>query len=72
MVGFGRTLFSGDALEDGVSNLLVLSYIGAGIAPSNDLEAAILATLPPGSYTAVASGLGNTTGIGLIEIYNLR
>ena len=43
-----------------------------GIAPSNDLEAAILATLLPGSYTVVASGQGNTTGIGLIEIYNLR
>lgn len=43
-----------------------------GIAPSEDLEAAILATLPPGSYTAIAAGQGGTTGIGLIEIYNLR
>jgi hypothetical protein len=42
-----------------------------GIAPSEDLEAAILATLPPGSYTAIAAGQGGTTGIGLIEIYNL-
>lgn len=43
-----------------------------GIAPSEDLEAAILATLPPGSYTAIAAGQGGTSGIGLIEIYNLR
>jgi hypothetical protein len=43
-----------------------------GIAPSNNLEAAILATLPPGAYTAIAAGQGGTTGIGLIEIYNLQ
>jgi hypothetical protein len=30
--GVGRTLFSGDAIEEGLSGLLVLSYIGAGIA----------------------------------------
>jgi len=43
-----------------------------GLAPSEDLEAAILATLPPGSYTAIAAGLNGTTGIGLVEIYNLH
>jgi len=43
-----------------------------GIAPSDDLEAAIVATLPPGAYTAIAAGEGGTRGIGLIEIYNLR
>jgi len=42
-----------------------------GIAPSEDLEAAILVTLPPGAYTAIAAGQGGTSGIGLIEIYNL-
>jgi len=42
-----------------------------GIAPQNDLEAAILATLLPGSYTAIAAGQDNSMGIGLIEVYNL-
>ena len=42
-----------------------------GIPPQNDLEAAILATLPPGWYTAVAAGKDGTMGIGLIEVYNL-
>jgi len=41
------------------------------LAPKNDLESAILRTLPPDNYTAILSGRNNTTGIGLIEIYKL-
>ena len=43
-----------------------------GIAPPNDGEAAILTTLAPGAYTAIASGRGGTSGVGLIEVYNLH
>ncbi len=43
-----------------------------GLAPSEDKEAAILATLPPGNYTAIVFGAGNTTGNGLVEAYNLQ
>jgi hypothetical protein len=42
-----------------------------GIAPTNDLESAILITLPPGHYTAVLRGKGSTTGIGVVEVYDL-
>jgi hypothetical protein len=42
----------------------------AGLAPSNNLEAGIAATLPPGLYTALLAGLNNGTGIGLVEIYD--
>jgi hypothetical protein len=42
------------------------------IAPSNDLESAIVASLPPGNYTAIVAGKGGGTGIGLIEVYNLQ
>jgi hypothetical protein len=42
-----------------------------GIAPSNDLEAAIDATLDPGAYTAVVRGSNNTAGVALIEVYDL-
>ena len=42
-----------------------------GIPPRNDLESAIVATLPPAPYTAVVSGTGNTTGVGLVEVYQL-
>jgi len=42
-----------------------------GIAPTNDLEAALVRTLEPGWYTAVMSGNGDGAGIGLIEVYDL-
>jgi hypothetical protein len=42
-----------------------------GISPTNDLEAALVRTLEPGYYTAVMSGNGDGTGIGLIEAYDL-
>ncbi|MBI5691073.1 MAG: hypothetical protein HZC55_13375 [Verrucomicrobia bacterium] len=34
-------------------------------------DAAILATLPPGAYSAVVRGTGAAQGIGLVEIYLL-
>jgi hypothetical protein len=40
-----------------------------GKAPHNDLEAAILAPVAAGNYTAILSGNGGGTGIALIEVY---
>jgi hypothetical protein len=42
-----------------------------GLAPTNPLEAAIDATLNPGSYTAIVRGNNNGVGVGLIEVYDL-
>jgi hypothetical protein len=42
------------------------------IAPSNNFESAIVATLPPGPTTAIVRGKGNTTGVALVEVYNLQ
>jgi len=42
-----------------------------GLAPTNDLESAIDAILAPGNYTGIIRGNGGTTGIGLIEVYDL-
>jgi hypothetical protein len=42
-----------------------------GLAPTNDLEAALLVDLNPGSFTAVVRGAGGTTGVALIEVYHL-
>ena len=42
-----------------------------GIPPSNNQESAILSNLTPGSYTAIVSGVGNTSGVGLVEVYQL-
>jgi hypothetical protein len=43
----------------------------AGLAPTNNLESAIAATLPPGLYTALLAGLNYGTGIGVVEVYDL-
>jgi hypothetical protein len=47
------------------------AIIATGIAPTNDLESAIDATLAPGAYTAIVSGNGGTLGVALFEIYDL-
>jgi hypothetical protein len=41
------------------------------IAPSNDFEAAIVRTLNPGPYTAVMRGTNDTSGVGVVEVYDL-
>ncbi len=45
---------------------------GTGIPPGNDKESAIVRTLPPGEYTAIVRGVGNTTGVALVEVYALQ
>ena len=42
-----------------------------GIAPGNDLESAIVATLPAGAYTAIIRGKNDGTGVALVEAYDL-
>ena len=42
-----------------------------GAAPTSDLESAIVTTLQPGGYTAILRGKNNTSGIGLVEVYDL-
>ena len=42
-----------------------------GAAPTHPLESAILSSLAPGRYTAIVRGAGNTTGIALVEGYDL-
>ena len=44
----------------------------AGVAPQNDLESALLASIPPGAYTAIVAGKNSATGVGLVEVYHLR
>jgi uncharacterized repeat protein (TIGR01451 family) len=43
-----------------------------GLPPTNDFESAIVATLVPGAYTAVVKGKNNTSGVALIEVYDLN
>jgi kumamolisin len=50
----------------------VMAQVGAFSLVSGSADCAMLVTLPPGGYTAQLSGVGGTTGIGLIEIYEVR
>ena len=42
-----------------------------GLAPANPLESALVRTLNPGAYTVVVSGMNATSGIGLVEVYDI-
>jgi hypothetical protein len=44
----------------------------SGYAPGDGRESAIMATLPPGNYTAIVRGVNNTTGVALVEAYDLN
>jgi hypothetical protein len=43
-----------------------------GFQPGDDRESAIVRTLDPGSYSAVLRGKGNSTGIGVVQVYDLN
>jgi sugar lactone lactonase YvrE len=47
------------------------SAAGAFALGAGGKDAAIVVSLPPGNYTAVVSGVNNTTGAGLVEVYEL-
>ena len=42
-----------------------------GVTPTDSRESAIVATLAPGAYTVIVKGAGKTTGVGLVEVYDL-
>ncbi len=46
--------------------------MATGIPPEDVHEAAIVATLNPGAYTAIVRGKNNTAGVALVEVYNLE
>ena len=64
----GAVLISNDDWQDNPAQAAEL--ITAGLAPTNSLESGIAATLPPGLYTALLAGINNTTGVGLVEVYD--
>lgn len=43
----------------------------SGFAPSNSAESAILMTLAPGAYTALVAGSGGSTGVAIVEIFEV-
>ena len=62
-----NTILGGIIRTDQVSDIE-----SSGRAPTNDLESAIIADLPPGNYTAIVRGFDNTVGVALVEVYDSR
>jgi hypothetical protein len=67
--GNGALLIANDNWQDNPPQ--AAQIIAAGLAPTNILESGIAAALPPGAYTALLAGLNNSTGVGLVEVYDL-
>ena len=61
-----HTIIGGIIISDQVHDIMA-----SGHAPTDPRESAIIATLPPGNYTAIVRGVNNTTGVGLVEVYDL-
>jgi hypothetical protein len=64
----GALLLANNDWQDNPAQAAELT--AAGLAPTNNLESGIAATLPPGSYTALLAGVNNGTGIGVVEVYD--
>ena len=59
------------AVNDNWQDSQRAEVIATGIPPTNTFESAIVRTLTPGAYTAVVRGKNNTTGVALVEAYQL-
>ena len=66
--GNGALMRANNNWQDDPAQAVIIT--AAGLAPTNQLESGIAATLPPGPYTALLAGLNSGTGIGLIEVYD--
>ena len=64
----GLAIFTNDNWRDTQATELAAT----GLAPKNDRESALVVTLPPGNFTAIVRGQNDTTGVGLVEVYNVQ
>jgi len=61
------TIIGGIITHDQVQDI-----INSGHAPADSSESAIIADLPAGNYTAIVRGVNSTTGVALVEVYDLH
>jgi hypothetical protein len=61
--------WSGDANAGAV--IATGQAVGAFALPAGSKDAALLITLPPGAYTAQISGVNGSTGVALVEVYEV-
>jgi sugar lactone lactonase YvrE len=69
--GSGPLWFNDNWKDNQQTQIQAASCNGTPCAPKNDSESAILKILPPGNYTAILAGKNGTTGIGLVEVYDI-
>lgn len=68
----GSTLVADNDNWGGAATLsTAFNSVGAFALPAASLDAAVLLTLNPGSYTALVTGAANGTGVGLVEVYEV-
>src|SRR3954466_14568940 len=60
------------AMNDNWRQSQETEIINSGVPPQDDLESAVVATLSPGAHTVVVRGKNNTSGIGVVEAYDLE
>jgi probable HAF family extracellular repeat protein len=65
----GQELGGSQAWGGGATLSAAFAQVGAFALPPGSADAAMIFTLPAGSYTAQLSGLNGTTGVGLLEVY---
>ena len=66
-----RRIEANDNWGGGAALAAAFARVGAFALPVGSRDAALLATLPPGAYTAQVSGVGGTTGVALVEVYEV-
>ena len=66
--GNGSKIAINDNWKDGQQTAIQATTL----APTDDRESAVLITLPAGNYTAIVRGRDNTTGVALVEVYNVK
>jgi uncharacterized protein YkwD len=65
----GTVIRSNDNWKNDPSQMALIQ--AANLAPQHDAEAALVQALTPGAYTAIVRGVSRTTGVGLVEAYNI-
>ena len=61
-----------DSSDDWKASADQVEVAARGLAPQDDRESAVFETVPPGTYTVLVRGKAETTGVGLVEIYNVK
>lgn len=73
------TLFNNSSVKIGENNdwggtaelTAAFGAVGAFTLPATSKDAALVVTLPPGNYSVQATGTGTTTGVALVEVYEV-